>query len=87
MDTLIALGTTAAFVGALVFEHHGDYHMLMESPMILAVVSFGKWLESLSINRAVGQLVTKTDSQGSVLKVVPDGSFVDVGVAGIITRA
>jgi len=80
MDTLIALGTTAAFVGALVFEHHGDYHMLMESPMILAVVSFGKWLESLSINRAVGQLVTKTDSQGSVLKVVPDGSFVDVGV-------
>ena len=78
MDTLIALGTTAAFVGALVFEHHGDYHMLMESPMILAVVSFGKWLESLSINRAVGQLVTKADSQGTVLRVLPDGSFADV---------
>ena len=78
MDTLIALGTTAAFVGALVFEHHGDYHMLMESPMILGVVSFGKWLESLSMNRAIGQLVLKADSQGTVLKVLPGGSFGEV---------
>ncbi len=78
MDTLIALGTSAAFVGALVFEQHGDYHMLMESPMILGVVSFGKWLESLSINRAIGQLVLNADTQGTVLKVLPGGRFGEV---------
>ncbi|MBT4725481.1 MAG: cation-translocating P-type ATPase [Planctomycetaceae bacterium] len=44
MDTLIAIGTTAAYLGGLVFQEAGT-HLLMDAPMILAFVSFGKWIE------------------------------------------
>jgi len=80
MDTLIALGTTAAFVGALVFGRQNDFHMLMESPMILAVVGFGKWLESLSINRAVRQIAGESSVQETVMKLQPNGDYEEVPV-------
>jgi Cu+-exporting ATPase len=44
MDTLIAIGTSAAYLGGLVFQETGT-HLLMDAPMILAFVSFGKWIE------------------------------------------
>lgn len=44
MDTLIAVGTSAAFLGGFVFQEEGT-HLLMDAPMILAFVSFGKWIE------------------------------------------
>ena len=53
MDTLIALGTTAAFVGALLFGHQSDFHMLMESPMILGVVGLGKWWDGTVADQQV----------------------------------
>ena len=80
MDTLIALGTTAAFVGALAFGHKNDFHMLMESPMILGVVGFGKWLESLSINRAVSQIAGESSFQETVMKLQPSGKYEEVRV-------
>jgi P-type Cu+ transporter len=44
MDTLIAVGTSAAYLGGLVFQEMGT-HLLMDAPMILTFVSFGKWIE------------------------------------------
>ncbi len=44
MDTLIAVGTSAAYLGGFVFREEGT-HFLMDAPMILAFVSFGKWIE------------------------------------------
>jgi Cu+-exporting ATPase len=44
MDTLIAIGTSAAYLGGLVFQET-ETHLLMDAPMILAFVSFGKWIE------------------------------------------
>ena len=44
MDTLIAVGTSAAYLGGFVFQEEGT-HLLMDAPMILAFVSFGKWIE------------------------------------------
>lgn len=44
MDTLIAIGTSAAYLGGFVFQETGT-HLLMDAPMILAFVSFGKWIE------------------------------------------
>ncbi len=75
MDTLIAMGTTAAYLGALRFGGGHTYHMLMESPMILGFVGIGKWLESLSINRAVSQLASATQTDSMVLVVGQDGEF------------
>ncbi len=80
MDTLVALGTTAAYVGAVTFGHRNDYHMLMESPMILGVVGFGKWLESLAINRAVTQLATAEQSDDQVLVKDLNGGMTEVAV-------
>ena len=83
MDTLIALGTTAAFVGALLFGRQNDFHVLMESPMILGVVGFGKWLESVSINRAISQIVGESSSTETVMKLQQNGGYEEVPVEEI----
>ena len=44
MDTLIAIGTSAAYLGGVVFPEEGA-RLLMDAPMILTFVSFGKWIE------------------------------------------
>lgn len=78
MDTLIAVGTTAAFTGALTTGHYDNFYMLMESPMILGVVGFGKWLESVSINRAVSQLALSSTGGEGVLRMFDDGNSEEV---------
>lgn len=54
MDTLIAIGTTAAYLGGFVF-HEAGIHLLMDAPMILAFVSFGKWIEVRARQSTVGE--------------------------------
>ena len=44
MDTLIAIGTSAAYLGGFVFQEDG-IHLLLDAPMILTFVSVGKWIE------------------------------------------
>ena len=84
MDTLVALGTTAAYVGAVTFGDHNDYHKLMESPMILGVVGFGKWLESLAINRAVTQLANAEQRDDRVLIEDANGGVSEVPVEMVV---
>jgi Cu+-exporting ATPase len=59
MDTLIAIGTSAAYLGGFVFQEAGT-HLLMDAPMILAFVSFGKWIEVRARQSTVTEL-TKVD--------------------------
>ncbi|MBT4694280.1 MAG: heavy metal translocating P-type ATPase [Planctomycetaceae bacterium] len=55
MDTLIAIGTSAAYLGGLVFQEAG-IHLLMDAPMILTFVSFGKWIEVRARQTTVAEL-------------------------------
>lgn len=59
MDTLVALGSTAAFAYSawVVFAKPGGGHVFfMESVAILTLISVGHWLEALATARATGAI-------------------------------
>jgi P-type Cu+ transporter len=58
MDTLVALGSTTAFVFSVWALFQGGAHHLyfMEAGAIITLISFGHWLESRMSDRAAGSL-------------------------------
>ena len=85
MDTLIALGCTASFilsVWTLFFKVQGHFYF-ESAAMILAIVSFGKFLESKAKKRA-GKAIDKLRElvPQTVIKVV-DGKETETAVADI----
>lgn len=65
MDTLIALGCTAAYGrGLFHFAWHGDATMFLEAGMILTIVTLGKFLEARSKGQA-------SQSIGKLLELTP----------------
>jgi Cu+-exporting ATPase len=58
MDTLVSLGSTAAFGFSMwvVFRGVGGHVYFMESAAIITLISVGHWLEALATERAAGAI-------------------------------
>jgi len=58
MDTLVALGSTTAFVFSVwgLFSRTEGHLFFMESAAIITLISFGHWLEAKASQRAAGAL-------------------------------
>ena len=85
MDVLIALGTTAAYVFSLVVVLLGlKEHLYFESSaMIITLVLFGRWLESLSKGQASEAIKKLLQLRPKTAKVERNGQFVEVAVEEI----
>ena len=84
MDTLVALGSTTAFLfstWALFSGYHGHLYF-MEAASIITLISVGHWLESLVSQRASGALRKLLDlSPLLARRVAADGTEAEVPVA------
>jgi P-type Cu+ transporter len=86
MDTLVALGSSAAFgystVGLLLgFQGHLYF---MEAAAIITLISAGHWLEALTSTRAAGALRRlMTLAPSTARKRLPDGREAEVDVASL----
>lgn len=84
MDTLVALGSTTAFLfstWALLSGDHGHLYF-MEAASIITLISVGHWLESLVSQRASGALRKLLDlSPLLARRVAADGTEAEVPVA------
>lgn len=82
MDLLIVLGTTAAYgfsVAVTIF--HLDLPLYFESStLIITLVLFGRWLESLSKGKASEAIQKLIQLQPKNAKVERDGQFVEVSI-------
>ncbi len=72
MDTLIALGTTAAWGQGFWMMAKGEHaaHEFMTAPMLLAFVSLGKWLEGrgrIRAGQALGMLLELAPSKAHLV--------------------
>jgi len=93
MDTLVALGTGAAYGAgaeqALAGAAHGHGMYFLDAGMILCFITLGKWLESLAKGRASAAILKLLDltppeatiSDGDMTRRVPLGA---VGVGELI---
>jgi Cu+-exporting ATPase len=62
MDTLVALGTSAAYVaGWSEVGSHGASMAFMDAGIILSFITLGRWLEALAKSRASGAIRTLVD--------------------------
>ncbi|MCC6235356.1 MAG: cation-translocating P-type ATPase, partial [Verrucomicrobiales bacterium] len=77
MDTLVSLGSTAAFAHSawiLVAGRGGHVHFL-DSTAIIALISVGHWMEALASSRAAGAIRALMElSPARALRVEADGS-------------
>lgn len=58
MDTLVALGSSAAFVFSLwiLFSGRGGHVYFMESASIITLISVGHWMEAIASDKAAGAI-------------------------------
>lgn len=73
MDTLVALGATAAMADGLLnfILHHRDVFYFESAAMILTLITFGKWLESRATGRtgaAMEKLLTLLPRTANIVK-------------------
>ncbi len=84
MDTLVALGSTTAFVYSLwglLAGWHGHLYF-MESAGIITLVSVGHWLEALMSERAASSLKALVNlAPATALRIGKDGKETTVNVA------
>jgi len=82
MDTLIVLGTTAAYGFSVVvyFFELGHYLYFESSALIITLVLLGRWLESRSKGKASEAIRKLIRLQPKKAQVEVDGVFVDVDV-------
>ena len=86
MDTLIALGTSAAFGYSLYQLKFGDAHhahFFMDSAIILTLITLGKFLEASSKGAAGSAIERLLDLAPKTARVVRDGAEVDVPLAEV----
>ena len=59
MDTLIAIGGAAALVGgAIAYSQQGDVAMALDGALMVSIIAFGNWLESISRRASVSDMVS-----------------------------
>ena len=85
MDTLIAVGTSAAYLGGLVFQEEGT-HFLMDAPMILAFVSFGKWIEVRARQSTVAEFAKVDVMNCETAHLLVGGETQDVATSALIVE-
>ena len=84
MDTLVALGSTTAYVYSLwaLFSGQGAHLYFMEAVAIITLISTGHWLESLASVRASSALRQLLHLAPAVARRrLPDGTETEVPVA------
>jgi P-type Cu+ transporter len=84
MDTLVALGSTTAFVYSVwaLFSGQGGHLYFMEAVAIISLISAGHWLESLVSVRASSALRQLLHLAPAVARrLLPDGTEAEVPVA------
>ena len=87
MDTLVSLGSTAAFVYSLwvVLRFQGGHVYFMESSAILTLISLGHWMEALASERAAGAIRSLMNLAPSTAKrLEEDGSERAVAVSQLL---
>ncbi len=86
MDTLIALGTSAAYGTGLVrlaSGHAHDAHSFMDAGIILTLITLGKYLEVRSKGSAGAAIERLLDLSPKIARVVRGGSEVEVSLAEV----
>ncbi len=83
MDTLIVMGTTAAYLFSLcvLFFGIGDHLYFDTSAIIITLVLFGRWLESRSKQRASNAIQKLLQLQPKKAKVKRNDHFVEIDVS------
>ena len=62
MDTLIAIGGAAALVGgAFSYSQNGNVDMALDGALMVSIIAFGNWLESISRRASVSDMVSLGD--------------------------
>ena len=85
MDTLVAFGTTAAFLGGVVDALRGGAAMtFLDAAMILTFLSAGRWLEARAKGRAVRSLHALLELAPETALVVVEGETREVPVAALV---
>lgn len=85
MDTLVALGTTVAFVAGAVELSRGHMTMtFMDGGLILTFITLGKWLESLARRRASHALHQLLDLAPPMAQVRREGVTTTVPVETVV---
>lgn len=86
MDVLIALGTSAAYFFSLAVLIFGiEEHLYFESSaMIITLVLFGRWLESITKGRASEAIKKLFEMQPKTAKVKRDGEYVEIPVEEMV---
>src|SRR5258708_2249024 len=86
MDTLVALGSTTAFVYSAwaLLTGQGGHLYFMEAAAIITLISAGHWVESRVSSRASGALRKLLElAPQTARKLDPSGTALEVSVAGL----
>ncbi len=86
MDTLIALGTSTAYLYSLIrmlTGHLHDAHSFMDSGLILTLITLGKYLEARSKGAASEAIERLLDLAPKTARVLRDGSEREVPLAEV----
>ena len=84
MDTLVALGTTAAYVAGIVQWFQGaSSTMFVDGVMILTFVSLGKYLESIAKRRASGAVYELLDLAAPTANRISEGRLEQIEIADV----
>lgn len=92
MDTLVALGTSAAIlysvygtIQVLMGHHHYAHHLYLESAVvILALIRFGKYIESESKSKTADAIKALLNLKPKTALLVREGSIVEIDVDDIL---
>jgi len=91
MDTLIALGTSVAFVfstvGLVLYQWFGNttigYHYFMDSAIILTLITLGRFLEARAKGKASDAILKLLDLAPPTARVLRDGNEVELPAASV----
>jgi P-type Cu+ transporter len=86
MDTLIAVGTSAAYIYsvAVIFLGIGDMVYFEASAMILTFITLGKWLEAISKERSSQAIKKLMGLQPKTAIVIRNGKEITVQISQVV---
>lgn len=93
MDSLVALGTSAAFLYSLygtILIYMGDNHFAMSlyyesAAVILTLITLGKYFEAVSKGKTSEAIKKLMDLAPKTAKVVRDGQEIEIGIDQVMT--
>ena len=75
MDTLISIGGAAALAGgAIAYAQQGDVAMALDGALMVSIIAFGNWLESISRRASVSDMVSLGELVPETAVLVRDDS-------------